>query len=81
MHEVIGTITTATSTELKITCRCPREWVDYPKRSSQIIRKLLPDEIWTEPNGDYLEQELLGNRNFQPTLELGNKVIIHLFLN
>jgi hypothetical protein len=80
MYYVIGTVTSATPTELKVTCNCPLDWVQAPDvKSSEIQRKLLPGEIFSGPTGSVVEQELLGNRLWQPDLELGDKVVVRLF--
>jgi hypothetical protein len=75
-----ATVTTATPTELKLTGRCPIDWAQaLGTKSSEITRQILPGETFAQPDGPGVELELLGNRIWQPTLQLGDKVIVRLF--
>ena len=80
MYEVVATVTTATLTELKVIANCPFDWAQAPGvKSREIQRKLLPGEALPQLDGPVVEMELLGNRLWQPTLQLGDRVIVRLF--
>jgi hypothetical protein len=79
-YYIEATVTTATPTELKVTGLCPIEWTQTPATiSSEVLRKLLPGENLSHPDTQVVQLELLGNRIFQPTLQLGDRVLARLF--
>ena len=80
MYEIEAIVTTATSTELKVTGDWPIDWLEAPGiRSIEIQRKLLPVENLHSPGCAVAEQEILGNRSSWPNLELCDRVIVRCF--
>jgi hypothetical protein len=79
MYDIEAIVTTATPTELKFTANWPSDWLQAPEPSTEVLRKLSPGEMLSPPSGPLQQMELLGNRAFQPNLQLGDHVIIRCF--
>lgn len=80
MYDIVATVSTATLTELKLTGDWPLDWVQAPGiRSTEIQRKLSPEETISPPEAPVVNQEIPGNRARWPDLKVGDRVIVRIF--
>jgi|HubBroStandDraft_6_1064221.scaffolds.fasta_scaffold202148_1 hypothetical protein len=80
MFEIDATVTTSTRTELKLTANWPLIWLQKPGHI-QIERNLLPSEVVAPFNSVIERAELSVDRGLLWDLRLGDRVLIHCFLN
>jgi hypothetical protein len=80
MYDIAATVTTATPIELKLLGHWPLNWWRASGiKSTEIQRKLLPNEVLPAPLGPVLEEEIPGNRDRWPGLQVGDRVIVRVF--
>jgi hypothetical protein len=80
MFEIEATVTMSTRTELKLIANWPLIWLQKPG-CIQVERNLLPNEIVPPLNSVIERSELSVDRGLLWDLRLGDRVLIHCFLN
>jgi hypothetical protein len=75
--EIEAIVTTVTANEMKLTAKWPLVWLQICG-STTIVRKLLPGEVFENPEGPFQESEI-GAYHPRPDLHLGDRVIVRLY--
>ena len=84
MYDIAAIVTISTPTELQLTGNWPVDWLQAANllalNSTEILRKLSPDESEPPFFGLTEERTIPVNRNLHPDLNLGDRVIVRCFL-
>jgi hypothetical protein len=72
-----ATVTNAVPTELKVIGNWPKVWLQLPKSSIKILRKLMPSEVWEATGLETQHLEISVPGNWQG-LQVGDRVLVDL---
>ena len=80
MYEIEGTVRIVAPVEVILGGNCPLDWIRASgARSTEIVRKLSPDETINATQKPTEWSEIPANRGHWTDLQVGDRVIVRLF--
>jgi hypothetical protein len=82
MYEIEATVRIIAPVEVILGGNCPLTWLHAPGiRSTEIARKLSPDEIVSPVQEPTKWSEIPANRGHWTDLQVGDRVVVRLFFS